>query len=1051
MKQLLLGLALLLGSAGVAFGQRTITGKVTNDQGEALIGVTITIPGTTAGASTDVDGNYRLSAPAGAAALKFSYTGYETLETPIGASNVYDVVLQVNQNTLQEVVVVGYGTQQKRAITGNISTVKGEDINTLPAQSFDQLLQGRAAGVNVSLPNGVLNNPPVFRVRGINSINLSSFPLVVIDGVPTFTGDLGNSAANNVLSNLNPNDIESIDILKDASATAIYGSRAAAGVVLITTKRGKKGKTRVSYDAWAGWTQAVRVPEVLNAQQYVEIKNEAAANANLNGPQFFLDSINGQLIDTRWADHVYRTGFSHNHGLSFSGGTDQTSYYLSMGYTEQEGMIIGNDFKRLSSRLNLDHNVSKRIKIGGILGYSNNNNFGPNSGSLPGQAFATGGAGRLAFVTAPIVDPFRYDAEGNRLSGTAGYNFASNNQLGRGKNLQQTGFYNPAMIIDLNRHTSESNQIQSSVYGQWTILDGLNIKTQYGIDNVRAENITFWNPLHGDGQGQNGFAANNIINYKRWNWQNILSYDLTLGDLHTISALAGNEQQRTTTDGWGAQRTQVADPFFTTYQGNFTTINPTGNFQGENYLLSYFGRVNYEFNRRYYATFNIRQDEYSAFAPGKKKSTFWGASAGYAISEESFWQNSLGSVVNFFKIRGSYGTIGNTNGINDFASQSLYGSGLYGAVPTFVFSQAGNPELTWETSKKTDVGIVFGLFNDRIQGEYTYFKNEIDGLVQNAPQAPSKGIPGNVIPINVGSMENVGHEIGLSATVMRRNKFSWQTNFNITLMRNEITSLYENSDVLSATSGLETTNILRVGESVGSIYAVPTDGVNPENGRRIFILTNPDGTTTRVQYNHVVPTGQSRWTIVDGGGTSRAAALVTDGKVYGPTLPKWFGGWDNTFTYGNLDLNIQMNFAGGHYIYNGSKAGLRDQRFWNNQVEVMNRWTENNKEGDIPRVVFGDNVSNGSALAISENVEKGDFLRVRNITLGYRLPSGMLNRANISNLRVYANVNNALLFTNYTGTDPEVSTNGNSNSTPGVDRNSVPMAQTFTVGLNLGF
>ncbi len=1050
MNKLLLGLAMLLFSAGIALGQRTVTGKVTDDNGEALIGVTVTAPGTRAGTQTDANGAFTLSVPENASALKFSYTGFETKEVPLGASNVYDLVLAVNTSTLQEVVVVGYGTQQKRAITGNISTVKGDDIAALPAQSFDQLLQGRAAGVNVSLPNGVLNNPPVFRVRGINSINLSSFPLIVIDGIPTYTGDVsGTSAANNPLSNLNPADIESIDILKDASATAIYGSRASAGVVLITTKRGKQGKTRVNYDAWAGWTQAVRVPEVLNAQQYVELKNEAVANAGLSGPRFFLDSINGRLIDTRWADYVYRTGFSHNHGLSFSGGTDQTTYYLSLGYTEQEGMIIGNDFKRLSGRLNLDHNLTKRIKIGGALGYSNNENFGPQSGSLPGGAFSTAGAGRLAFVGAPVVDPYVYDARGNRLAGIAGYNFGSNNQLGRGKNLEQTGFYNPALILDLNKHSSESNQIQSSVYGQLEIIKGLAIKTQYGIDNLRGENITYWNPYHGDGLGQNGYALNTALNYKRWNWQNLLSYDITLADQHVIGALVGTEQQRTTTEGWGAQRSQIADPFFTSYQGNYTTINPAGNFQGENYLLSYFGRLNYEFNKRYYLTFNVRQDEYSAFAEGEKKGTFWGASAGWTISEESFWQNALGSTINFFKLRGSYGTVGNNQGIPDFGSQSLYGSGLYGAASTFVYSQAGNPLLSWETSKKTDIGVVFGLFNDRLQGEYTYFKNEIDGLVQSAPQAPSKGIPGNSILINVGSMENTGHEFGLSATVLRRGKFSWTTNVNLTLMKNKVTSLYENSDILSATSGLEQTNIIRVEESVGSVFAVETQGINPENGRRLFVLKNSDGTTTVVQYNHAAPAGQ-RWTTLDGA-TSRAPALVTDGQIYGSALPTWFGGWDNTFTYGGLDLNVQLNYAGGNYIYNGSKAGLRDQRFWNNHTDVLDRWSENNTDGSIPRVVYGDNVSNGSFLPISENVEKADFLRIRNITLGYRLPASLLDRANIANLRIYGSVFNAFLFTGYTGTDPEVSSNGNSNLTPGVDRNSVPMSQTFTVGLNLGF
>ena len=1051
MKKVLLGLALLFVCATITNAQRAIKGTVVDKSGEALIGASVSAPGTSAGTSTDATGTFRLDLPAGATTLKVAYTGYEAQVVTLTASNVYDITLQQDEAVLGEVVVVGYGTQQKRSITGTISSVKGDDIASLPAQSFDQLLQGRAVGVNVSIPNGVLNNPPVFRVRGINSINLSSFPLIVIDGVPTFTGDFGNSAANNPLSNINPNDIATIDILKDASATAIYGSRASAGVVLITTKRGQKGQTKVNYDVWVGSTSATRVPEVLNAAQYVEIKNEGAKNANVGGgaPQFFLDSTNGQQIDTRWADLIYRNAFQQNHALGFSGGSDQTTYHMSLGYTKQEGMIVANDFNRLTGRMNLDHKLNKRIKIGGTIGYTKNENLAPNTGSLNGQAFNTSGIGRLAFVTAPNVSPFVYDANGNLLEGTAKYNITSTNQLGRGKNLQQVGFANVAPMVDLNRNISEASQLQASVYGQIEILDGLVAKTLYGIDNLGVTNETYQTPIHGDGFGANGLATQVYIENKRWNWQNILSYDKVLGDLHSVGVLLGNEQQYTETQGWGAQRTQVADPFFTTYQGNFTTINPAGTFQGENYLLSYFGRLNYEFNKKYLLTANVRQDEFSAYAPGNKKGIFWGLSAGWNISEEKFWRTmGADQVFNYFKIRGSYGTVGNANGIGDFASLSLFNSGLYGAVPTFFFNQAGNRELSWESSKKTDIGVVFGLFNDRVQGEYTYFNNDIDGLILNAPQAPSKGIPGNVIAINIGAMRNTGHEMGLSATVLKKGKFTWNSSVNVTFMQNEIISLAEgNSDILSQTAGLETTSIIRVGESVGSVFAVETRGVNPANGQRVFV--KKDGTL--VQYNHVVAAGQSRWTLVSDGSATSAVSLIADGKIYGSALPTWFGGWDNTFTYGPVDLNVQMNYAGGNYIYNGSKAGQRDQRFWNNHVDVLDRWTETNTDGSIPRVVFGDNVSNGSAIPISENVEKGDFLRLRNITLGYRLPSSLLNKASIASLRVFATVNNAFLFTNYEGTDPEVSTNGNTNQTPGVDRNTVPMARTFSFGLNLGF
>ena len=647
--------------------------------------------------------------------------------------------------------------------------------------------------------------------------------------------------------------------------------------------------------------------------------------------------------------------------------------------------------------------------------------------------------GRIPLVTAPIISPFNADGS---------YNISSNNQPGRGANLQQVGFVNPVPVIDLNTFTSGASQIQASVFANVNLLKGLVLRTQYGIDNVMTESISFASPVHGDGFGSNGSATNNFANRQRWNWQNTLQYDLTLAESHNFSLLAGNEQQYTKSNGWGANRTVIADPFFTTYQGNFTTIVPSGNFEGQNYLLSYFGRLNYDFNKKYLITLNLRQDEFSAFAPGKKRGIFWGASAGWSISEESFWKESLGGTINYLRLRGSYGEVGNNNGIGDFASLGLYGSGLYATDPTLAFSQAGNPDLSWETSQKTDIGLNFGLFNDRITGEISYFRNLIDGLILNAPLSPSKGVPGNSIATNIGSMLNTGWEFGLSGTVMRKGKFSWNSNFNLTFMENEVKTLASgNADILASTGGLETANIIRVGESVGSLYVVETQGVNPANGRRIFI----NGKGEKVQYTHVVAAGQSRWTYLDGR-TATAVNQSADGKIYGPTLPKWFGAWDNTFRYGNFDLNFQLQYSGGNYIYNGTKAGLRDARFWNSHTDVLDRWTESNTAGSIPRVVYGDNISNGSAIPMSENVEKGDFMRLRNVTLGYSIPTSVFGeKVKISSLRVYANINNAFLLTGYSGTDPEVSSNGNSNQAPGVDRNSVPMARTFLVGLNVGF
>lgn len=1017
--------------------ERTITGKViATDDGSSLPGVNVLLKGTTNGTTTDADGNYSLVVPASGGSLVFTFIGLESKEIEIGDRAVVDVSLGLDVTQLSEVVVVGYGTQQKRDLTGTIASVSGKEIAIAPVQSFDQALQGRAPGVNVTTPNGVLNNPPVIRIRGVNSISLSSFPLVVIDGIPTFSGDQSqNSAANNPMSSVNTADIESIEILKDASAAAIYGSRASAGVILITTKRGKQGKSRVTLDSWVGWTKPFKLVDLLNADQYLEIKNEGAANAGLPAQFFKNQDANGKDIDTNWYDHVYQTGFSHSNTLSFSGGTNTTTYYLSVGHTEQEGMTKGNTFDRTTARLNLDQKVNDWISLGVNINYANSFNEAPNTGSLNGQAFNTGGIARLAFVTAPIVGPLLNDGS---------YNIAANNQIGRLNNLQQVGFYNPDFLLDKNRISSETDQVQASIYANWSPIKGLNFRTLYGIDRLSVEDVLFYSALHGDGFGSSGQATNTLRTNDRWNWQNTVQYDVTLAEKHNLSALVGGEQQYTNTIGWGAQRTVVSDPFFETFEGGFTTIVPAGLTQGENYLISYFGRVNYDYNKKYFATFNLRRDGYSAFAAGNKYGVFYGGSVAYALSEEDFFKNlSISNTVNFLKVRASYGSVGNTNGINNYASLQLFTSGLYGGDPTLFYNQAGNTDLKWETSTKTDIGLTFGLLQDRISGEIVYYQNNIDDMILGVPQSPSKGIPNNTIDQNIGSMENSGIEISLKGTVINKPEFTWTASINFTTLKNEVTKL-SGSDIQTATSGLETANITRVGESIGSLYVVKTVGINEENGRRMF--EKRDGTI--VQYDHSSPAA-SRWTKLDGTVTT-APTTAADGVVMGPTLPTYYGGFDNTVRYKSFDLGVFFQFSGGNVVYNGTKAGLRDQRFWNNHTDVLDRWTPEHTNGSIPRIVLGDNQSNGSAFPISENVEKADFIRLRNVSLGYNFSRELLSKVKIQNLRLYAQVQNAFLITKYEGFDPEVSTNGNSTTGIGIDRNSVGQARTFTLGLNLG-
>jgi TonB-linked SusC/RagA family outer membrane protein len=1062
----------MVGARDLHAQNRPLSGRVVGSDGVGLPGVTVLVKGGTQGTATDVDGRYTLSAPATATTLVFSFVGYTSQEVRIGEGPI-NITLVASTSDLDEVVVVGYGTQSRRDLTGSVATVAGKEIANLPVQSFDQALQGRAPGVNITTPNGVLNNPPVIRIRGVNSISLSSQPLVVIDGIPTYTGNSSavGSVPNNPLGNLNPDDIESVDVLKDASATAIYGSRAAGGVILVTTKRGKKGQGHLTYGTWVGLTQPVRLYKILGAQDYMTIKNEAVRNLNDNQTRIVngvpvrgtniegafrptLDA-NGNTVDTRWYDYIYRTGFSTNQNLNFSGGTEKTTYYASVNYTKQKGMLKNNDFRRYASRLNVDHTLFNKVTVGLRFDYSNTYNSSPNTGSTGDGAFGTAGLGRLPLVLPPNVSA--YNADGTYNTNGAGIGAGANvlpSSSAANPSPLLPGYYNPVVDLDNNYFTSEGNQIQGSVYANWEIIKGLSVRTQYGLDNIAFEDKSFSTALAGDGFSTQGSASNYYRTNKRWVWQNTAQYDHTFGEKHNFSLLVGNEQQKTDVLRWGATRTQVADPFFTTFQGNFTNIASSGNFQGANYLVSFFGRLNYNYARKYLLTFNARRDGYSAF--GKKYGNFYGGSLGYAISEEEFWKNSsITKVVDFLKITGSYGKVGNNQGIGDFVSLPTYGSGLYAANSTLSYSNAGNSNLTWEVSKKTDIGLSFGLLQDRLQGDFAYYRNVVDGLILDVPQAPSRGIPNNSIQANVGSMENSGIEFNLRFNAIQNKAFNWTISGNVTTLKNRVTALAtEGQRIGTATSGLETVNYTQVGHSIGEILAVPSLGVNPANGRRL--IQKADGTIAQYEYQGSGWTTYAPGSTTDGQTTTAPNQLV-DGVYYGPVLPTWYGGFDNTFRYKGFDLGVFIQFSGGNYIYNGTKAGLHDQRFWNNATDIMERWTSPTEtpNAKYPRVVYGDNVSNGSALIMSSNVEKGNFARLRNVQLGYSLNQSLLSSLKIASVRVYVQVQNAALVTKYSGIDPEISSNNTTtssiNSAAGVDRNSVGQARTYTAGLNIGF
>jgi TonB-linked SusC/RagA family outer membrane protein len=1064
-------LLLLLFAVGICVSQlhaqsRTITGKVTAVDGSPIPNASIVIKGSSFGTTSKSDGTYSMNVPERSRVLVISAIGMGEIEISIGNKAVIDVTLESSDKNLAEVVVVGYGTQRRKELTGNISTVKGADIAGKPVQSFESALAGKAAGVQITVPNGVLNNPPVFRIRGTNSISLSSYPLIVIDGIPTYTGDQGaTSAPANPLASINPSDIESIDIAKDAASAAIYGSRAANGVVFVTTKKGKSGRARVNYDGWVGFTKATRLPKVLDAQQYVDFKNMALDNLKQLSPtttgSFIIPKdANGNPINTNWFDEVYRQGTSSSHSVNISGGNEGTTYYLSAGYTAQQGILKKNDFIRSNILANIDSRVTKWLTVGGKIAYSNEKNkIAGTSGSLSGEAFNSAGAARLAMALPSNTAPYNNDGTYNIASATA---IGSMGSLVNGSNPYT--FNNITFLLDRNRSNNEANHMQGNFYIQFKPLSWITLRSNYGIDNLLVDNDIFLNPYHGDGtsagSGPGGGATGSYMKNKTWLWTNTAQFDYTIADVHNLSLLVGNEQQKRNFDGFGINRRTLSDSAYTVIQAGFTTNNTSGMTLSENYLLSNFGRLNYNYNKKYFISANLRQDEYSAL--GVKKGTFYGFSAGWEIAKENFW-NTLGidKVFSSFRLRSSYGKVGNIAGMEDFPTFTTYFSGLYGGNPSLYYYQVGNLVIGWETSKKTDVGVVFGLLNDRITGEVTYYKNNIDNLLLRVPQAPSTGLPNptdanrNTIFMNVGEMYNQGIEFMVDAKVINTKDFNWNSTFNISYNKNMVTALADGlSEVQTSTGGLETINKTVVGKSAGYLWVVRTAGVDPTSGKRIFV--NAAG--EQIHFQNTPPAGQQQFMTATGdpyqkNGLEAKITQADDAVLYANVIPKYVGGFTNSFSYKDFDLNVLLTYQLGFYNYYGSGAGLHDMRFWNNETDVLtDSWQ---KTGDVgkkyPKAVYGDNTSNGSAMPLDINVFKGDFVKLRTVQLGYNLPTSLLSKIQLRSARFYVAGQNLAIITKYPGPDPEVSSNGNSSTSFGIDRNTLANGRTITLGLNVGF
>jgi TonB-dependent starch-binding outer membrane protein SusC len=1039
MKKILFLFSLLVISASVAIAQTVqITGTVTSSEdGLALPGVFVSVKGTTLGAMTGADGNFTLSAPSTAQTLSFSFVGYKTLEVAIEGKTRIDVVLEQDVFKVDEVVVVGYGTQKKREVTGAISTVKGSDLASLATPSFDAQLAGRSAGVQVTTQTGILGETPRMRIRGVSSISSGTYPLVVVDGVPTFVGDQGGNASTNALGDINPADIESMEILKDGSGTAIYGSRAANGVILITTKHGSGGKFHLNYSNYFGVASPVRLFDLLHADDFVMISNEKRSNrAQTAWAANDGTAYPGQTFDTDWQGAVLRNAAQQDHNLSFSGSNEKSSYYFSLGYTNQEGVTIPNQMERFTMRGNVDQKVKKWLNIGANFGVTRSDYSGLNTGtnSLSGNIFSA----IRQLPNTPI-----YDANNN--TGT-GYNIEApgtvpsgwTNLVGKWNNFTTIGDNLPNIIYTLNTNvqTSKVYRTLGNAYLQFNLMPSLNFKTQLGVDNSITDGFIYWNSLHGDGRSSGGYVSNNYTNYSRWDLQNILSYSKTFASSHNVAVVLVNEYEFRQNNSFSGSGTNLSSDFFNKnlISGTYSVPNSGGS-MSENGFISYAGRANYNFKGKYFAQASVRYDGISSLPKANRYGMFPGASVGWTISKESFME-SLSNVISDLKVRGSYAKVGNTS-IGNYPSLGLYGSAKYADYNGIAFSQAGNDQLQWETSTKYDAGFDVLLFDGKYKFTFDYYLNNSDGLILFSPTAPSLGIPGNGVYKNIGSMKNWGYEFSAEAFLIRKTNFSWQLDGNLTLAGNEVTSLTNHQDMIG------TYTINREGESIGSIYGYTYLGVNAANGNPMYrkadgqVIQANIPTSTYVAYKPEAPADVS---------TAAGQLGNADKSVLGSSLPTWFGAVNTKVSYKGFDITAMFRFSGGNLVMNRTRMDLLGQNFTNNSAEILGRWKSTTEPGDgwTPKLwAAGGNFVNLSDQTSTRWTEKGDFLKLSTLSIGYNFPKSMISKIGLESLRVFAQGQDLFMVTHYTGIDPEMESGG-------VDYNGTPRQRVITFGINLG-
>ena len=1002
------------------FAQTKIAGKITgNDNNEPLPGASILVKGTAIGTVSDLDGNFSLEVPAKANALTISFVGYTTQEVGLNGQTLVNVSLESNSN-LNEVVVVGYGTQTKKELTGSVSKVSGDAISQIPTAGLDAALQGQASGVQVFSNSGTPGGAISIRVRGPSSINGTSQPLYVIDGVPITTGSLsqlgvGNQSTN-ALSDINPSDIESIEILKDAASAAIYGARANNGVVLVTTKRGKIGKPKIEIKTEYGIQQAWRKLSPITGPQYGTLVNEERSNRG----QSLIFPDPSTLPTTNWQDQIFRNAPQSNTQGSISGGNEKSRYYIAGSYFNQDGIVIGSNFNRITGRVNLDNYLSDNLKLTISANY---NQTGSNRLNNDNNIYGVVSASVLEGSHIPV-----YNADGT---------------YARDPNSSVENPVAAALLPDINY--TESRLVANAAL-EWKIIEGLYAKASLGTDAINYRDFRFYPSNSNAGAGVGGQATEGYTRVTDLINENTLRYTTNFDKLK-VDLLGGISFQNEKLNTIFSQGEKFPGNTIRTLDAASVKKNILSN-ATQYGINSYFGRIGLAWNNKYIISATVRADGSSRFGTDNQFGVFPAISGAWNISEEPFMKG-IKNIISTLKIKGGWGKRGSSD-VGNFASRGLIGAGFnYNQAPGLAPVQLANNALSWEQREDYSGGLEIGFMNDRLTISVEPYKAYISQVLLQTPIAATTGFTS--LAANKAKMENTGIDFSFKAVTVDTKIFRWSTTINIATQSNIVTD-YPSGQAFGFASWLEK------GYSIGSFRGYQVAGIfqtQAEIDALDKAAKEKNGASALYQNSQTRP-GDIKFKDINGDGVVNSL----DQTILGNALPTWYGGISNEISVnipnvGRFDLSALLSGSFGNKIFNFTRAFSEGMNSVFGQTDaVLNRWTPTNTNTDIPRAAYSD--PNNNRRNSDRWVEDGSYVRLRSVTLAYTLPQSLFNKIGVQNIRVYASAYNIWTSTKYKGFDPEVSTfsegvGANANAAIGTDFLTYPQAKSVIFGLSVGF